>query len=474
MYRRLSCLILIFVIVDLSSALDARQSQILNLNYRYGFNIGDNLKDVYYKTIEQVKANKELNSKQFNSESIKKHIDILNRYYPDYIKRLEGLADVLNVPLEKLIETHLKIASIFNYGCTNMACAKTATKDGKNYVTWNADFYASFKILFPIAFDLPLYTLTDVEGSNRYMTMGIPLIAGFGHLNDKGLGLTTSAVHSEDNGSGLTVFELTSMVMEKCSDVPCAVKTIESLPRASSPVSSLFTSNYLLVDSLGNIATVEATHNYFAVNYGENGILAQANHHQFLDRALSGGLGPDNNGYPSSWIRAGRAWDLLKDNYGNIDITMLETFTTDTENGINIMGKNIGGNNSISRNMFPFGWLDYYAGSLTGKYYYMGKPAAFADPVILLPDQTDFSIIIDVNDKVIWWAGGHPGVVKHLPIYCAKYLGTKGGTLSEKDSDSAKMLNRYVETMVNLGTITNYIPENLRGNLSALINGLLQ
>ena len=148
------------------------------------------------------------------------------------------------------------------------------------------------------------------------------------------------------------------------------------------------------------IASVEATHNYFAVKYGKEtgGILASGNHHQFLDYNITGSWSKERkpNGYKSSWIRTGRMWDLLRENHGEIDFEKVVSFTKDTANG---SAPGIGGYDSICR--YEERDMKEKCPGFTPDTYEKGTCRA---------------MIIQPKERVIWWCGAHPVHKILLPL----------------------------------------------------------
>jgi len=473
----LSILAIFTLTLSLSVSLFPQKADaaISNPNYTYGFNLGKNLEDVYWNTIEVLWEFSDAigMNKEEALSSASSHVEILEEWYPEHLLRLKGLSQALDMPLVEVVAASIYMPSFLLRGCTTSVSAPPATQDGQVYLSWNVDIWATLKLLVT-GMDLPLFTVTDIPGHNKYITFGIPLMAGIGVLNDKGLALVGNAVLVGDEGDGLTALEIPNMVMERCSTAEEAAKLIESLERFSSSSFSLFNLNYLFADAEGGIASIEATHNYFAVNCGEDGILAQANHHQWLDRSLTGAPGSGPDGYPSSWIRAERMRELLRENHGSIDLEKVKSFTADIENGVEIGSLRQGGYNSISRTMFPLGWLDYYQGSLTGKYMHEGKPAVLADLVILGPDQTNVALIIEPKDKIIWWCPGWPACFDYYPVYCAGLLGVEGPSIQPQDGASVSLLNHYVGCCTQLGGTLSPLPSEVPDSINGFIVWMLK
>ena len=477
MRKCLPIIAILTLTLSLSISLPPQQAEAAldNPNYTYGFNLGEKLEGLYWGTIEAFWKISDATGvdKEKALKSASNHIKILEEWYPEHLLKLKGLSQALDMPLVEVVAVSMHMPSLLLQGCTTSASAPPATQDDQVYLSWNLDIWAALKVLVT-GMDLPLFTVTDIPGRNKYITFGIPLIAGIGVLNDKGLALVGNAVSVKDEGEGLTILEIPNMVMEKCSTVGEAAKLIQGLSRFSSSSFSLFNMNYLFADAKGGIASIESTHDYFAVSYGEGGILAQGNHHQWLDRGLTGAPSSGPDGYPSSWIRTERMWKLLRDNHNSIDLGRVKSFTADVANGVEIGPIRQGGYNSISRTMLPLGWLDYYWGSFTGKYMHEGKPAVLADLVIFGPDQTNVALVIEPKNKVIWWCPGWPACLDYYPIYCASLLGVEGPEIQPQDGAMAYLLNQYVGCCTELGGMVSLLPSEVADSISSFLSWMLK
>jgi hypothetical protein len=447
-------------------------------------------------------------------------VEALRKYYPEQLARLQGLSDAVGIDLLKVVATSIYLPPLIFKGCTTGAAAPPATKDGEVYLVWSADLWA-FPLLFPVLpiinipavliglvsplfgflmtiplkqllVTVPPLAVVSPPGKNEYIMLGIPLIAGIGLLNDKGLALVGNACGTSDCGDGLTAIEIPNLVMERCSAAKEAAEFIEGTERFSSSGFSLFNLNYLWGDAEGGIASVEATHNYFAVAYsgneshfeyvngevvkttGKSGILGQGNHHQYLDYHETGAPSPGPDGYQSSWMRCARMWELLRENYGNIDLQKAESFLCDRANGPTMFGIQQGGFNSICRTEFPIGWIDYYIGSINREYMHDGKPAWLGDLVLFGPDNCDAALVIQPKEKIIWCAAGWPTMFSFHPIYCAELLGVEGATLSPSDGLVTRLMNGGVKLFSMLGNCVQMLPPTLTTFLSNLIVGILK
>ncbi len=427
------------------------------VDYQYGFELGNSYRGMYLTVIDGFWGLPlDINEEDAMGKAAV-HIEYLEEMWPGQLSRYRGLADALGVDLLEVVVASIYLPPLVFRGCTTSASAPPAT-DGGVYLSWNLDIWGFWGLKQLIT--LPPLTVTAIPGKYKYITFGIPLIAGIGLLNEKGLALVGNACGTTDCGDGLTALEIPNMIMEQCSNVREAAKFAEDSERFSSSAFSLFNLNYLWADEEGGICTIEATHDFFKAAFsgpdephleyvngklveqpGKLGILGQGNHHQYLDYGLTGAPSPGPDGYESSWIRATRMWDLLRENYGQIDVDKVKSFTADTENGVQIGPIEQGGFNSICRTMPPFGWIDYYIGSLTGKYVAGDQPAILHDLVIFGPDQTNWALVIEPKEKIIWWAAGWSQWFPYHPIYCAPLLGVDGPSGSAEDSIVDKAFN---------------------------------
>jgi hypothetical protein len=469
-----------------STAVNAKD----DVDYQYGYELGESYKDVYLTVIQGFwELPLEINEEEAMTKAAA-HVEFLEEEWPEQLSRYEGLADALEMDLLKVVATAMHMPSFLFKGCTTGASAPPATKDGQVYLSWNLDIMSLWWV-FKQIMTFPLLSVTAIPGKYKYITFGFPLIAGIGLLNEKGLALVGNACATGDCGDGLTALEIPNMAMERCSNVQEVAELIESVERFSSSAFSLFNMNYLWADAQGGICTVEATHNFFKAAFSEPnenhmeydhandqivmkpgmpGILGQANHHQYLLYEQTGAPSPGPDGYPSSWVRAGRMWELLRENYGNIDLEKVKSFTADRENGVQVGPFKQGGYNSICRTELPFGVTDYYIGSITGKYMHDGLPAIVGDLVILGPDTTDWALIIQPKERIIWWAAGWPSVFPYWPIYCAELLGVEGPSVSVEDSFLTICCNLWVTDLAaGLGSIVELLPPTVTTFLNYLI-----
>ncbi|MFH1149924.1 MAG: C45 family peptidase [Actinomycetota bacterium] len=246
------------------------------------------------------------------------HARIVSERYPASIERLEGLARSTGLDADELLAASGVIGGMLVPRCTNFATAPLATGDDGVYVSWNVDLSLLFRLLLG---RMPLFAVR-LPDRKPYIAFGIPALVGIGVLNSEGLAMAANAVGMTDGGDGMHAAELNNMAMETCSTVDEAIRVYSDNPREAfvgSTVTILLNSNTTWGDAQGSIATLEYSHNHLAVDKGEKGILAEANHHQYLDRSLSGGVDPGQQAaIAGSFARLGRMWELLEQYHGRM------------------------------------------------------------------------------------------------------------------------------------------------------------
>ncbi|MBC7230240.1 MAG: hypothetical protein H5T74_07615 [Actinobacteria bacterium] len=261
----------------------------------------------------------------------RRHMALLAERYPAYLERVSGLARALGEEPREVMAGGLALASTAATGCTNFAAVPPATSDGRVYVSWNFDLPPWIRL---IVGRMPLY-VRDIAGYKPYVCMGLPVLFGIGVMNGDGLCSCVNSVGSMDGGEGLTFFELNNLAMETQSTVDGAVSVWRDNPREVVPglaISIIMNANDIFADMNGEAVVIEHSHHHMAVERASDhgGVLASANHHQFLDRSLSGGADPSIEPLiAGSFARLARMWELLDLFRGDIDHLTARMITRD-------------------------------------------------------------------------------------------------------------------------------------------------
>jgi len=288
---------------------------------------------------------------------------------------------------------------------------------------------------------------------------GVPL------MNEKGLSLSAASMTINEDGEGLTPFELASVVMERAGDVDEAIELLSMLPRYST--SDIYWGNWMnwsftLADAKEVVATVEMTTTLFEAIKPENNIIARANHYDYLPDEMTTcyPFAPQySKGEASacfgSRMRASRMWELLTDNYGNIDLALVKTFPADIDGGEDFLGRPSGSWWTIERHSFTLP---------RDQYIWNDVPYSVESDIYYVIEQ--FNLIYEPKRKVIWFASGHASKGYFAPIFLASKFGVEGPTIDNyggPHKNYARILNSWVNVtdaaISFIGGITGEIAE---------------
>jgi len=288
-------------------------------DYNYGFKIGIGFKDFY----------KWILSPNFESDDSKKLLLSLKEFYPQSWERLKGLTDALGIDMGNLYAYRLYLSKLMKGGCTAGFCAPPSTKDGNIYLFWNIDFFKAAQIIGKFF----RFYLFDVPGYNCYLAFGIPGLVGVPIINEFGLAVVSASVGMKDGGGeGVMDAEILSLCMERSKDINEVIDIYKNTKLASFPGvtgGSLLNLNSIWADRNGQGLIIEHSSHHLHFELAKDGILAIANHHQFI-RELTGSPTPDE--LPSiagSYCRLGRMWHLLRESKGKIDLDLIKQFMAD-------------------------------------------------------------------------------------------------------------------------------------------------
>jgi hypothetical protein len=426
--------------------LQATVAQPQDADYRCGFDAAKLHPDAYITVLSDTPA----------EIPVSGYERALSSRYPEMLSRLRGMADALELKLDEVLKARIYVSQLLTESlgaCTCVAAAPPATTGGI-YSAWNMDLFYLLK-LFPVGGWLPLLTVVEPPDGYRYIQIGIPVLAGIGLLNEKGLSCVVNAVPVADGGEGLLHMDLIAMAMESCSHAYEAEELIKGQERFSPgpgvplDISEFLCLNMQFVDAEGGIAAIEYSHNHFAAFHGEDGISAQTNLHQFLDPALTG-CPVEEPAMMGTTMRLYRAWDLVRENRGSIDLDTIESIMTDRaivplpeETDPDRYSENPQYQQSISRapNL-----------QLTCRRY-LGDEMGLKDLLksVAMAGGTVFSLIIEPERKIIHWSVGLPDVHGYTPIYCADLLRSEG-------TRGTNWLTAFVRVSSGLGHLIYVVP----------------
>ncbi|MGD1995262.1 MAG: C45 family autoproteolytic acyltransferase/hydrolase [Anaerolineae bacterium] len=182
-------------------------------------------------------------------------------------KALEFDFDILlRYNLVTFLRDELVIRKHTGGGCTTWAATGAATASGQPVLAKNRDSR-------PQHISLQIVVRTRPESGYRHVDVGSagsPGVFSAG-INETGLAVADTHVHSTDLGPGLPTYALMMHILEEHSDVSSAIDYLRSVPR-------LGRNNLILADAHGHVAVFESGHSRYGLFEIHDGTLVNANH----------------------------------------------------------------------------------------------------------------------------------------------------------------------------------------------------
>lgn len=296
-------------------------------------------------------------------------------------------------------------------GCTTVVATLDATKDGQTYLLWNFDM---LRLARPVLDRFRLF-VTASEGYS-YVAWGIPGWLHIGLMNEKGLCFVGNVVGMADDGAeGTTVFEIIQRAMTSCSTVEQVAKVYRESDRLVLPgySAAMFANmNSMYADEQGSAITIEYSKNHIAVvKVDEIGVMVETNHHQYLDRGLSGSADPARQkAIAGSYIRLGRAWELARKYSGKFDLDVMMCFASDHGQNYSLLS---GYDYEVPENRF----MDdsTICGHLWNAKLYLQKFRLRRAAEAMLEGETLYSFILEPRRRTVWLCRGKPCHSKYAP-----------------------------------------------------------
>lgn len=174
------------------------------------------------------------------SEFSKACLPIYQKYYPEILEEIRGIADSQRNSFEYLFTF---LSSMYCFEFTNH-CTCFAFKDKNNIIlARNSDFLVSLEKLYMNC----IYKLNEVYSFNGNTTAFVQMEDG---INEHGLAIGLTFVYPKIRGAGFNAGMLVRYLLEKCKNTKEAIKHLKMLPIASQQV-------LIIADSYGDIASVE-------------------------------------------------------------------------------------------------------------------------------------------------------------------------------------------------------------------------
>lgn len=221
-------------------------------------------------------------------------LPIYEKYYPEVLEEIKGLAEGQQEPYENLY-TFLLSMYCFEF---NNHCTCFAFKNDDNIIFGrNSDFLVELEKLYMNC----IYQLDNAYSFNGNTTAFIEMEDG---VNEYGLAIGLTFIYPTIVKPGLNSGMLVRYILEKCKTTNEAIQCLKNIPIASQQTLTI-------ADSYGNLAVVECNCNETRIIEQENNFVATANHFNSLE------LSSYNNHDIDDWqseTRYSVAYNALKEN----------------------------------------------------------------------------------------------------------------------------------------------------------------
>ena len=314
----------------------------------------------------------------------------IERFEPRYLDEMRGLAEgsgqefeailALNVRTEIMLSAKAREAretgdSRAPGECTTIAALPDVTDSGHTVLAENWDW-------LPHSAETLVVLEAEQDVGPRYVTVVEAGLLAKAGMNSTGVGVATNALISADDAGEVGVpYHLTLRGLLDAENLPAALASMQRCVRSSS-------ANYLLAQAGGQAVDVEARpgdHSRLSLIEPDHGVLVHANHFVSTPGVTDVGLW----WMPDSPFRSLRVRELLRRREGALSVAGLQTVLTDHAN-------------------HPVG------------------VCAHADPREKPTDQgeTAASLIMDLDERILWLADGTPCTAGYRRLDYAEFLGS--------------------------------------------------
>ncbi|NHJ14177.1 MAG: hypothetical protein EAX95_10905 [Candidatus Thorarchaeota archaeon] len=239
------------------------------------------------------------------------------RFAPDILEEIRGVSEASGTKYESLISTHL--APAFLFGCTLFAVKGEDTISGSPLFARQMDWIKD-------DIDALLVIHSEPDGGRRSIGFSFGDCGRYGGQNDEGLTIGSAyiAMYKGSAKPGIRMNISTRWALDKFSTTNETVDYLKRIPHTEAVA-------FLVADSAGTIARVEASPEKTTAAYLEEGIEVVTNFFRLEGtRELDKGWNRENIVYK----HFNRTKDWYEKYKGNITLDKAKEFCSDPANGI--------------------------------------------------------------------------------------------------------------------------------------------
>ncbi len=269
-------------------------------HYEAGYKWGNLL----YSNGNMISKNHTFKITQERKEFAKKSLPLYEKYYPEILEEIKGIADGQRMSYEDL---YTFLLSMYCFEFDNH-CTCIAFKDSDNIIFGrNSDFLVELEKLY-------MNCLYDLDGGFPFNGNTTAFVQMEDGINEYGLAVGLTFIYPTIIKAGFNSGMLVRYLLEKCKTTDEAIKCLKNLPIASQQTLTI-------ADSTGNIAVVECNcNNVEVIKSNQDGnFVAAAN--EFNSNKMK----EFNNYNVDNWRAEERylvACNSLKDNKSNFSFNL--------------------------------------------------------------------------------------------------------------------------------------------------------
>ncbi|MFD1413275.1 C45 family autoproteolytic acyltransferase/hydolase [Oceanobacillus jeddahense] len=269
--------------------------------------------------LERLQRSIKLNSFADLENAALEYQPFVQKYAPFFDEEIQGLAEGANISLGEAYFLQLR-AEIYQHldatdECTTFAVSSEATSNGVPLIGQNADLPSFYK---------EVGVVIEAKTVNKPSTLMVTPAGQISYIgiNDKGLGVFANFIVCGGWRVGFPRYLLSRLALTE-ENLNAAIKTVSQVYRASSR-------NLIMMERSGRSVDLETIPKRVGRIDSSNGLLEHSNH--FISEELKVEERKTDEELENSEIRLLRMRELLRGNYGQLNVEKMQTILRDRKN----------------------------------------------------------------------------------------------------------------------------------------------
>lgn len=297
--------------------------------YEMGFQYGQQAKDSLHRRTAfflQLDHSKSGSYDKLYTD-MEKYIQYYNKYFPDFVQLLHGMADGAGLGFYDVATTHTIYTPLSDHSCSHVSAWGKATGTGKIYGGANWDYEGNLRVYEPAVVAFP---------KNDHAFISASGIATNAMINDAGVMILSSGSQHrlpEDHSDiGFQYMVGFLYIAAKCDSASDALDALENRGIACN-----IGNNVHIVDTDSNAFIMEHTARKNVVrnsgDYGETDYLLATNH--FLSPEMKPSLYTGDDEWVDCQYRYDTEEQIIRENQGNVSIDTINEALSSSRTFIN-------------------------------------------------------------------------------------------------------------------------------------------